>query len=92
MEEIPVIISDYAASEIETILLLLETTKGKETADSFMNRFLEYWKMVGKNPYSRPKVEIGGDTFYRFAHPAWNYVIFYSIVNDQAVIYTVSGL
>lgn len=80
------LISENAAVEIETILLILDTTQGREAANSFMNSFLKYRPIIGINPENRPKKTIKGITYYRFMRPGWNYVIYYEIYNGEVVI------
>lgn len=79
-------VSENAAVEIETILLSLETTQGKEAANSFMNSFLRYRPLIGLNAKNRPKKTINGITYYRFIYPGWNYLIYYEMVNGAPVI------
>lgn len=79
-------ISEHAVVEIETILLALETTQGKEAANTFMNSFLRYRPLIGLNPEKRAKKIINGITYYRFIYPGWNYVIYYEMVNGIPVI------
>ncbi|MCB0835244.1 MAG: type II toxin-antitoxin system RelE/ParE family toxin [Bacteroidetes bacterium] len=92
MISLPVVMSEAAAADLETILLILETTQGIEAANSFMNRFLDYLPMTGTNPEFRPKREFNGYIYYRFVHPAWNYIFYYDIIDNQVVIFHIVGL
>ena len=79
-------ISVNAAVELETILLTLETTQGKEAANSFMDAFLRFRPLIGLNPEKRSSKMIDDVLFYRFIHPGWNYIVYYEILDGTPII------
>lgn len=79
-------ISENAAVDLESILLILESTQDKKAANEFFDAFLKHRPLVGLNPKSRPKKIINGITYYRFLYPTWNYILYYEIVDGITVI------